>query len=265
MNLINIDFKNLMLEYKTWENAKKEKLTDKKYNPSFSQLLNEGFLYNTLPYLASIPIIRNENNLLDANKMIESIQGEGEINTPNGRVDKEWLYNLFSWIYYVNRSEFIKNMTKNPTFGSLTPLPMYAMKLHHNIKYNEWDKGCVHLAGFLGRFLKPLLDITEYPKFIHDISEVRKLMLTYGSGKREGQMDKLTAFKANTVYGVDGKPVHSTAARMLAQTWLANSSIRKPGIMILDPIDWENVPEAIDEIKPQVVKPEVKMYNAPWL
>ena len=45
---------------------------------------------------------------------------------------------------------------------------------------------------------------------------------------------------------------------MLYQTWLAHPSIRIPGVMILDPLNWDNVPEALDYVR------KVEGEKLPW-
>jgi len=259
MIIETMDFKKMYEQYEEYEKARNQKL---KVGFPLPSIKNSVFLYNAIPVLASIPVHRNKDGLLDAQVMLGLLNDEkAKIKTPNGEMPANQVYALLRLLWKINRSEFVGSMTKFPTLASLTPIPMYAMKLHHNIKYDEWDKKAPGIGAFLGPYLQILKDIDELPKLNDSIANIRELMLRYKTGQRAGTMESLLSNKGNAVYDTQGQLIPKVVCQMLAQTWLANVAVRKPGIMILDPINWENVPEAIDETKPQTVKSEV---SDPW-
>ncbi len=71
-------------------------------------------------------------------------------------------------------------------------------------------------------------------------------------------MDKLTSYKMNLRSEAFTNKVPKIARYMLLQTWIANVELRHVEAMILDPLDWDHVPDAVDE-KVQESKPEVKI------
>lgn len=199
---------------------------DTKWRPNIS----EDFLECQLHLLSQIPLIKNNTGKYDATLMLTELKKQ-DIN----------VVRLISFLYRCNRSNMIKSQTAQPRLGSLTPLVLYAHKLYNRVEYNEWDKKSPHIKFFLGRPLECILQVTTPITLTHDfVIELRKEAL--GEGATTGyRIKKFTYNKINyssmTVLG-----------RMLLQTWLANVSIRNEESMILDPWDWEKVPEAVDEV-----------------
>lgn len=191
-----------------------------------------------------------EGNKISASKTFQKMKegytvkdAEGEIYTSE-EVGKALMY-----AYSVPRGSIIKgSQTKHPTLGALTPLAMYALKDIRGIGYNEWDRKDPSLIYFLGRtYLERLAE--PHPKIELDIAETIKLRdeaLTVKSGATKGEIRKLITNAMPAKKTINGHSYPRVHLYLLLQTWLANTELRKPEIMILDPWDWDKVPTEID-------------------
>ena len=155
--------------------------------------------------------------------------------------------------YIVPRGSFSKvSQTKAPRLGALTPLAMYALKERKGIGYNEWDKEDKDIKFFLGRGYLEQLVTEPAPKIELSTEEVmywRNIALRVNSGKSAGTIRKVTAhnMQAKTLGEYKYSKTHMI---LLLQTWLANASLRDTSSMLLDPWDWDRVPEAVDQVTP---------------
>jgi hypothetical protein len=214
------------------------------------------FLDHCLPYLASIPILGAQGNYSPSSMM--GILKEGKLGTPNGEVDAKEVSKMVGFLYLCPRSKLVNSpMSAHARLGSLTPLVLYANKLHHGVGYEQWDKTDLYMGSFLGKFLEPIL---KYKNEFDDISasEARGDMLTTRTGAKAGEMASITAYKANRINKLDVAPV---CARIKYQTWIANSKYRTDS-MILDLENWDYMPESIDVLvkkKTKTVIPEKKV------
>ena len=151
---------------------------------------------------------------------------------------------------------------------------MYAHKLHHNVPYNDWDKADPHVNYALGSFLEPIIDVKQLPSWLKDrdtVNTLRRRYMTPASGANKGQLLPYSSWRNtsleiwkdedNNVF-LEHTPdcIKETylgcTKLMHLQLWIAHSSLRVPGAMILDPLDWDNVPKALDEI--EIARPVVK-------
>ena len=138
---------------------------------------------------------------------------------------------------------------KKPQYSSAVPLTMAALKEHQGIKYNEWNKEDPSIVYFLGSGLKGLYDMQKIEPLAltsEDVHKYRSIGMTYSSGKKEGTTEPPTAWKLNKLDLVP-TDVHRNDMinRMLLQTWVFNAELRHTN-MILDPWDWDLVPEPWD-------------------
>jgi hypothetical protein len=238
-----------------------------KWEPS----VDEHFLDHLLPILSSIPLKRNEHNKIQAFETLNALTGT-EVITPNGLMSGEDVRRVLLTLYYLPRGKLVKgSQVHSSRLAALTPLAMYAHKLHNNVNYEEWDKKDKGLHLFLGKALEPLLGIEGSVNLTTpEKLAFRKKALTYLSGAKEGIMASLTAYKCNLHAFKFKKPedmlddpefdgeLYSTSAfpqvviMMVLQTWLAYGGVRKPGIMILDPWNWDEIPKSIDTISPKL-------------
>lgn len=221
-----------------------------KDNSSDAHGLKEDFLAHCLPIFASIPWVRNQDNKIDVQASLQPLLNSPiPIKTPNGKITGENLVSLMSFIYRINRSKFLsKSMTKDPIYGTFTPLVMYANKLYNEIGYGEYERidtnwvrlilGNKMLGDTLKVYTPPELDEAK-------IITLRDAALTYASGAKQGEKAKVTLNKMR-IKSIDGFQFPTAAMYMYLQVWLANSQLRDTSAMILDPLNWGSVPDAWD-------------------
>lgn len=257
------------------------------YTTHWAPTVDEHFLDHLLPVLSSIPLVWEDNAFLKQSQ-ISSTKTFANIpevlDTPNGPFSGEDAKRMLGFLYYMPRGKLIKGtQVKTPRLGAFTPLAMYAHKLHHNVKYSSWDVKDKYFKFFLGKFLEPLINVRTVPLTIplldtNDIVNNRKAALTYKSGPKTGSMGKLTEYKCNIDHlevgefedsedytnGVAEFPLPKIAIQMVLQTWLANVQVRDPSSMILDPVNWDRVPDALDAKVAEEKSPWEEKEDLPW-
>lgn len=201
------------------------------YSKVDSSIFNYDYLVQLTTYLGHLPILRNEQNLVSPSLILNEIKGSQ-------------LESALQIAYLFPRSKFIKSMIKTSTLGSLTPLAMYALKRDEGIMYEEWDKQDKLISRFLG---KPLVDIyLPYTSTKEHCLGLRK------------EFKDIHKYPFKSSYTINAKRINKMQAIMLAQVWLANVQFRDTESMILDPSNWDNVPDAFDSLIIQEEKPEVR-------
>lgn len=227
-------------------------------NSDVSLKTSDDFIPLTLPVLASIPLVYNDKGLVSTSQTIQKLKNTGTITTPNSLMSGANALDLLRFITTVPRSKLQKSaFNKLPTYGTFTPLFLYAHKLYNNVPYNKWDRSDELLKPILGVMLRDILDTPKELAELIDIEEWREKAGLFKSGKHMGECAALTTFKMNlngVIINDAYYKVPKAALFMKLQMWIAHASLRKPDIMILDPFDWDIVPEALDEVKPQKVK-----------
>ena len=248
-----------------WKNYAELAKTDKTDNHGYK----DDFLNHCLPLFASIPLKRNADNLISAADSLLPYWKDDTltIKTPNGKMNGRNLINLMSFVYRVNRSKFLTQaMTKAPRFGTFTPLPMYAHKLYNDVSYGEYARvDDIWTRLMLGNtFLAEIVTVESNPKILPSkLRELRKAALTYSSGVNKGKEAKITLNKMR-VKSINGTPYPVAAMYMYFQVWLANGQLRDKEAMILDPVNWGNVPDAWDaEIAAPVNRVKTLMEDSP--
>ena len=208
--------------------------------------LSDEFLNHCLPVLASIPLVTNASGKLDPKLIMQDLDTGNKFTTPNGLITGYNLRFLISFIYKCPRGDLLPgSQTKYPTLAALTPIVLYANKLYNNIAYSQWDKSSFNMPLFLGYKLQPILEVKDNP-IDYDVLELRKVALAYGStAKKAGELAPVTGYKMN-LKEIDNTKLPMIAMMMYLQVWLANAAIRNTDSMILDPVDWDNIPEAVD-------------------
>jgi len=238
------NYVNLMEKANNYAQAKKDKV--RRAISPFKNL-STNFCEKLVDDLSMLKLQTTDNGKIGAYKSIM------ESDDPN-------LKSACRLAYEVSRSDLLGCTARdNPRYASLTPLLMYAHKKHHGIKYEEWDKE-EHNKGIqyaIGKFLNNVLteepeilkaarDFVTDPANLDQVAEVRRLYL---NGKAaDGYSGSLTKLNV-TLDGYDAAislRSGSCYAKMLLQTWVAHPSLRVPGAMILDPYDWDKVPESLD-------------------
>jgi hypothetical protein len=214
-------------------------------------------------FAASKPIKDRESGLYSMKLTMQNIVNtKADIgSTSKNKMDWNNFSELVVFMYKVNRSVILKvNQNQNPKYGQLTPLFLYAHKFYNDIPYEMWDKkdSAIHFA--LGKNLNPVLSYKPVGDF--DLVEIRKDALTENT---TGQLKPLISNKMN-IKEINGIKVPKCALFMLLQTWICNASIRNTESMILDPENWDRIPDALDAEVPKERKKEgVSTLEIPWL
>lgn len=133
----------------------------------------------------------------------------------------------------------------NLRFSAFTPLVMYAYKEEYGKNYSDWDKNDKYFNLACGSTLAGVhKDANKFDAPIKltttEVAEIRKRALV-----RAGKPQKLTS-NMMVISNILGKKLSKPTMKMLLQTWIANSSIRVPDAMVLNPYDWDNTPEPWD-------------------
>ena len=253
------------------EKLRLSKIPTPKFEASIITSNRVSFVNQSLAIFSHVPLIRNEANLVSMKQTMDALPasikiGGGEF------IDKENLIGLILIIYELQRSFFVSAMKKTPQHSSFVPLFMYAQKSEHGIQYEEWDKEDPTLKYVLGRTLEKAIAISQLTLTADEVSELRQQGLTYKTGKRAGEMENLQSHKMPIGLLVvrDGVEVAipKEACYMLLQTWTCSAGIRDVNSMILDPWNWDNVPEALDVAVPKPTPastdPGRSEYKLPW-
>lgn len=164
-------------------------------------------------------------------------------------------------------------------YCNLVPLIMAAFKKMQGVKYSEWSKDRLDTIVHSRLWLAMSTDYYDFS--VEDLLEFRESGLTTKTGKGAGIVKSPV-----TTYGLNGLPrewkvndpetgelvtvegpgVWPALTRIIVcQTWCAHPQNRN-SYMILDPKDWDRVPEPL--IEDNVVKKEkpeeFSMSKLPW-
>ena len=163
-------------------------------------------------------------------------------------------HNLLDKVFYrltrVRRSSLIKNQTQQPEYGQLTPLILLGLRQAHGYSYEQFRE----LDG-LGWLLEPLLyeALVEHepPNLTTErLLAIRTQGLVYRTGPKAGtSRNPESTWQlysiADTELGDQTKLLQS----MLCQIWLAHPKHRRAS-MILDPHDWDVMPQPLVDAQP---------------
>ena len=252
-----MDYITLRSKIEPFENNKLDKENKKTLSDPY-QLLPDSFLEDLSFFLQQIEPEFNTEGKVSAEKSFRAIT--------NDQVKAAL------WISYsCPRSAFPVSRSKvNNKYHALTPIPMLAMKTRQGILYEQWDKEDPWLYAALGKMLR---ELTENPieEFSRDkiTPELLKQALTVKTGVKRGEVRPATTYTMSSSKVLDGDgviilPYNSNASRMLLQTWKAHPSNRLPGVMILDPWDWDFVPTPIDDSYTEEKEEKEVTEDLPW-
>jgi hypothetical protein len=249
----------LQINYKTeLENYRLQKT---RYKCPFG----EHFLPHLIPILGSIEPVKGgldkyRKQTYSASATFKAIaSGPDMISTPNGEIHKNTLGNLIMYLYEVPRSAFIYgSMSKSKDFarlGSYTPLLMYALKESKGIKYSEWHQNDPAIKFFLGKSLECVQHYKEGHNPFSGMPSLQvKNLREQALQKSQGVYDKVTSRTCRITSFTETEDGETTTfefdkdvMRMALQLWIANSSLRSPGVMLLNPWNWDAVPDALDD------------------
>jgi len=144
----------------------------------------------------------------------------------------------------VRRSLLIKNQTKQPEYGQLTPLILLGFRRNQNFSYESWrnysDLAWLVEPDLLEAMLSPQPNIT-----VARILEIREQGLTYRSGTYVGR--QRNPFSTWQLYGIQDTEfgdLPKLQQAQLAQIWLAHPKHRRE-TMVLTSANWDEMPPPI--------------------
>ncbi len=202
------------------------------------RVYNTWMLPQMIAYFGSFTPYKNDKGLIDPRAVMSKNIG----NDP-------WKFGLWKVVMKLKRSSLVKTQSQPGfcNYSALVPLIMSGLKKHQDIPYNSWDKEYLHLA-----MEESLLEAAtaEVPEDIdtETLINIRDLGLLIKSGTKAGTKHnptsawKLTGIR-HTVLG----NLPTLAVTMLTQIWVAHPSLRSK-YMILDPRDWDNMPDPLIDI-----------------
>lgn len=249
MSILQLDFEGYATNaYNCYKDTKI------KWKPPFS----DSFLDHCLPILASIKLETRAGKISSEDTFL-SLKNEGSITTPNGLMAASNVMQLIRMLYFTKRSHLVSgSQIRDSRLATFTPLMLYAHKLYNDVPYSSWlhDKS-IHY--FLGTTLDLILEVKKLPDITLDqLIEHRKVALTFKTGVKQGKQEQAYNYKC-AIDNINGFPLPRPVIMMMLQLWLAHASVRNTyhsedgklqSSMILDPLDWDHVPNAIDEIAP---------------
>jgi hypothetical protein len=154
----------------------------------------------------------------------------------------------------VRRSDFVKpqNNAANAQYSLLVPLILAAVKMYQGVNYSSWSADNLELICEPQLAEAMMVDPNLVPDLTPaEILELRELGLTTKTtGKVETPTSKwrLTGL-ADTALG----QLPPLAVTMICQTWVAHPTLRTQ-YMVLDPNDWDGVPEPLITQEPVTAK-----------
>lgn len=187
------------------------------------------------------------------------------IKTAKKNITSKWDLGLWKVCTQLKRGSLVKSQI-NPEFASysaLVPLILMGAKKYKSIKYSQWDiEPNTKLVDENLRdamFWQPsegidgiIPNCPSYGLGSEELLALRERGLTIKSGLKAGTVTAPTSSwclrgMQNTVLATAPKLVTT----MLAQIWVAHPTLRTE-YMILDPNDWDSMPQAL--VDPQVWK-----------
>lgn len=185
------------------------------------------------------------------------------INTPYGDITKDNLKGILVVINDIPRSKTLPGRAgDHPQWSQLVPLWLAAYKHYKNIPYSAWIKDTM-ISHFVGPGLyNDIMTVPEdFRLNIENLAELRKAALSFAKGVSPITSPVRKGFQMTKDWRV---PLNSKVGAMILQIWLANVQLRHPD-MILDPFDWDKIPEAFDHVEPNIVanpnmQPKKKKY-----
>jgi hypothetical protein len=154
----------------------------------------------------------------------------------------------------MKRSELVKpqNNTANAQWSLLVPLLLAAVKMYQGVGYSQWSQQGLEYVCEPQLCEAMLVEPELVPELTaSEILAIREIGLTTKTtGKVESPQSKwrLTGL-ADTALG----QLPHLAVTMICQTWVAHPTLRTQ-YMVLDPNDWDGVPEPLITQEPVPAK-----------
>jgi len=168
----------------------------------------------------------------------------------------------------VRRSLLVKNQTRQPEYGQLTPLILLGFKRSQGYSYEQFRE-FQDIKWLLEPPLLEALSVTISVPQKNRLLEIRDQGLIYRSGKNSGtRRNPETTWQLYGIQDTELGGYPKLLQTILTQCWLAHPKNRRE-TMILDPLDWDLMPEPlidVDVVKPVVADTKTKTgyMDVPW-
>jgi len=168
----------------------------------------------------------------------------------------------------VRRSLLVKNQTRQPEYGQLTPLILLGLKRSQGYSYEQFRE-FQDIKWLLEPPLLEALSVTISVPQKNRLLEIRDQGLIYRSGKNSGtRRNPETTWQLYGIQDTELGGYPKLLQTILTQCWLAHPKNRRE-TMILDPLDWDLMPEPlidVDVVKPVVADTKTKTgyMDVPW-
>ena len=144
----------------------------------------------------------------------------------------------------VSRSLLIKNQTKQPEYGQLTPLILLGFRRNQNFSYESW-RGYTGLEWLVEPDLLQTMHSQQPQLTVARILEIREQGLTYRSGTYVGtQRNPLSTWQLYGIQDTEFGDLPKLQQAQLAQIWLAHPKHRRE-TMVLTSSNWDEMPPPI--------------------
>jgi len=144
----------------------------------------------------------------------------------------------------VRRSLLIKNQTKQPEYGQLTPLILLGFRRNQNFSYESW-RGYTGLEWLVEPDLLQTMHSQQPQLTVARILEIREQGLTYRSGTYVGtQRNPLSTWQLYGIQDTEFGDLPKLQQAQLAQIWLAHPKHRRE-TMVLTSSNWDEMPPPI--------------------
>jgi hypothetical protein len=174
-------------------------------------------------------------------------------------------------LYYFcmhNTRHLAKQYTSdNAPYCALVPLILAAHKKMNGIAYSDWDATELNYVVNPALYVAMTTIVPEYTR--EELLEFRTTGLTVKSGDKAGVVKSpVTTYSLNGLPWTVGERVGpgqlpQLVRMMVCQTWCAHPSNRNK-YMILDPADWDGMPEPLITADPLVSAPTTTRSNSLW-
>jgi len=166
----------------------------------------------------------------------------------------------------IARSQLIKNQTKEPEYGTLTPLILLGFKRMQGYSYEQFRE-LPGLEWLLEPALYDALILKENPSKLtkERLLAIRQQGLIYRTGPKAGTTrDSTSTWQLYGIQDTELGYLPKVTQTIMCQIWLAHPQHRRE-TMILDLDDWDYIPESIIESELFTSKVVSKPSELPWL
>lgn len=168
----------------------------------------------------------------------------------NNFVPDSWHKGLYKYLMTDPRGTIVsqQNKSENRNYCALVPLILAAHKQYNDIPYSSWSKE--GLDKLVNSSLHEMMVFTQIPEYTkEDLLEIRDKGLLVGSGSKRGtSRNPLTTFALYGLKNIDVDMHYAPALvkLVLTQIWCAHP-LNRNEYMILDPLNWDNMPEPLED------------------